>query len=427
MDLLILIALVLLNGVFAMSELAVVSSRKARLKMIADRGGSGATAALKLQEDPTPFLSTVQIGITLVGVASGAFGATALSDDLAPVVARTWPALAEEAGPIAFGLVIALTTYLSLVIGELVPKRIALTAPEAIASATAGPMTMLARVAHPLVWMLRVSTNGVLRIFGLHRQRPESVTEEEIRTLLAEGAASGAIADQEHTMMEGVMRLADRNVRSIMTPRPDIVWLDPDDPPDVTLATIATAGHSRYPVGRGDLDQILGVAQTKDLLVAAAQGRFDLAAAVRPVNFIPETLPVIRLLDSLQSSAVRMGLVVDEHGVVKGLVTVADMLGAIAGDSAFSVEDGLTPPTQREDGSWLIDGLTPLEDLRRLTGAGAGLEESADFSTVAGLVMHSLERVPEAGDKITLPGLTIEVLDMDGRRIDKVLVQVDAT
>lgn len=426
MEFLLLIVLILVNGVFAMSELAVVSSKKARLKTSADRGSRGAKVALRLQEDPSRFLSTVQIGITLVGIAAGAYGATALADDLAPWIAQNAPAVAADADAIAFGLVIVLTTYLSLVIGELVPKRLALAAPEAIATFIAPPMSLLAGAAFPLVWLLRASTDGVLRVFGLHNQRQESVTEEEIHTILEEGASTGVIDAEERTMMRGVMRLADRDVRSIMTPRPEVVWLDPDDKTEAVMQEIAASGHSRFPVARADLEHVVGIVQTKDLLVASAQeGKLDLESVARPATFVPETLPVMKFLESLQGNDVRMALVVDEHGVVQGIVTAADLLGAIAGASAFSAEDGLMPPVRREDGSWLIDGLPPLDDLQMLRGAAKLAEAANGFATAAGLVMHELQRMPQVGDAITYDGVTFEVIDMDGRRIDKLLVRIE--
>lgn len=425
MELLILLGLIVLNGVFAMSELAVVSSKKARLKAAADRGNGGAAAALKLQEDPSRFLSTVQIGITLVGVVAGAYGATALAGDLAPLIANAAPALAENADEIAFGVVIAMTTYLSIVVGELAPKRLALVAPEAIAGVVAAPMSLLAKFAYPVVWLLRASTDGLLKLLGLGGIKSEQVTEEEIHAILDEGATSGAIDDNERVMIRGVMRLADRSVRDIMTPRPEVVWIDGDDSPEDALREMAQSGHSRFPLARGDLEHVIGVVQAKDLLARKAEGLpLDLPGVARTATFVPETLSVMKLLDAIQGGGARMALVVDEHGVVQGIVTAADLLGAIAGAGAFSPEDALSPPTQREDGSWLIDGFTSVDDLEHSLAASGLRSPDGAYSTAAGLVMHLLQKLPELGDVTTVGKWRFEVVDMDGRRIDKVLVKL---
>ena len=408
-----------------MSEMALVSSRKARLQSHADRGNKGAKTALKLQADSADFLATVQIGITLVGVFAGAFGATAVADDLAALLLNLLPSLKNHAETISLALVVILTTYLSLVIGELVPKRIALAAPEPVAALVARPMHLLSLAAHPAVWFLRASTNIVLRMFGLDRIRQEAVTEEEIHSLLDEGASAGVIEPEEKTMMRGVMRLADRDLRSIMTPRRDLVWLDLDDPADVLMRKIAESGHSRLPIAKGGLDHIFGVVQTKDVLAHIAQGgEFDINAVIHPAVFVPETLPVMRLLDALRGSNVRMGLVVDERGALEGVVTAADVLGAIAGESAFSPEDRIASPVRRSDNSWLIDGMTSIDDLPSIIGRNLIFDADldGDFTTVGGLIMHALQRVPRVGDKIQLSGVTFEIVDMDARRIDKILV-----
>lgn len=423
MEFLILLALVALNGVFAMSELALVSSRKARLKARAQGGDAGARAALKLHEDPSSFLSTVQIGITLVGVISGAYGATALADDLAPAITRYAPQLADRADEIAFAVVIVLTTYLSLVVGELAPKRLALLAPEAIASAVARPMSLLSKAAFPAVWALRASTNGLLRLTGLSNTKTAGVTEEEIQSLIEEGAASGAIEADERVMMRGVMRLADRDVRSIMTPRPDVVWVDAEKPLEAQLEMMRGSGHSRFPLARGDLEQIVGIIQTKDLVGRGLDDPVDLAALARPATYVPESLSVLALLDALQKGDVRMAVIVDELGVVQGLVTPTDLLSAIAGARAYGPGDGVTQPVRREDGSWLIDGLTPLEDLAMLMGVSGFEAAEGDYATVAGLVLHTLQRLPNTGDEVRVNGVVFEVVDMDGRRVDKILVR----
>lgn len=425
MEILFLFILIGVNGLFAMSEMALVSSRKPRLQARADRGNRGAKTALKLQEDSAEFLATVQIGITLVGVFAGAFGATAIADDLAVVLLAVFPSVEDHAETIALALVVVLTTYLSLVIGELVPKRIALAAPEPVAALVARPMRLLSLAAHPAVWFLRVSTNVVLRILGLHRVKQVAVTEEEIHSMLDEGATAGVIEPEEKKMMRGVMRLADRDLRSIMTPRRDLVWLDLNDPADSLMRKVAESGHSRLPVARGDLDHILGVVQTKDILARIALGGgLDLNAVMHPPVFVPETLRVMRFLEALRGSNVRMGLVVDERGALEGIVTAADLLGAIAGETAFSPEDRTASPVRRADGSWLIDGMTSVDDLPAILGRTLIIDGDleGDFTTVGGLIMHALQRIASVGDRIERSGITFEVVDMDGRRIDKVLI-----
>ena len=422
MEIAVLFVLILLNGVFAMSELALVSSKEARLKARADAGDGGATAALKLREDPSRLLSAVQIGITLVGIVAGAYGATAIADDLAPHIAAALPKFAEQAQEAASAIVIVLTTYLSLIFGELVPKRVAMAAPETIASLAARPMGLIATLAYPAVALLRFSTEAVLAVIGLDRVKKEEVTGEEILHLVEEGASSGAIRREEQDMIEGVLDLPDRNLRSIMTPRPEVVWIDLEDPPIKIVETIAESGHSRFPVARGDVDEIVGVVQTKDLLTRFSKsGALEVEKAMRRPLYVPETLSVSRLFESFSGTEVRMAIVVDEHGGFVGVVTAADMLGAIAGAAAFSPADRLTPAVRREDGSWIIDGMTPIEDFERLLSV-SGFEDAAHYSTVAGLLMHKLQRIPAEGDSVTEGALRFEVIDMDRRRIDKVLV-----
>ncbi|HVY88771.1 MAG TPA: hemolysin family protein [Hyphomonadaceae bacterium] len=423
MDSLILILLLLLNGVFALAEMSIVSSRKPRLKAMADRGSRGARTALRLLEDPSQLLSTVQIGITAISVIAGAYGATSLSDDLAPWLATTFPAVSEYAKELSFGIVIFFTTLLSLMLGELIPKRIALSSPEPLAAVMAPLMAFIETIFRPVVWVLRTVTEGVIRLMGLHRTRQEEVTEEELQTLIVEGEKAGVIEEEEREMIEGVMRLGDRSVKAIMTPRTEMVWLDPDMPREEILREITASQHSRFPVAQGDADQIVGVVQAKDLLTHLAEtGNIDLKAVMHPPSFVPETMPVLKLLESMRGNPVRMVMVSDEYGAVLGIVTAADLLESIAGDSALAENEALTPPVQREDGSWLVDGMTPVDEFEQLVGV-RGLDEDEGYSTVAGLVMHLLRAVPNTGDKAERPPLTFEVVDMDGRRVDKVLVK----
>ncbi len=422
MEFLFLVLLILLNGVFALSEMAIVSSRKPRLKAMADRGNLGAKTALRLLEDPSKLLSTVQIGITAIGVIAGAYGATSLSDNFKPVVVSLLPGLERYAAGIAFGTVIVITTFLSLVLGELIPKRIALSAPEPLAALMAPAMSLIETMTSPLVWMLRTVTEGVVRVLGLHRTRQEDVTEEELQSLIVEGEKVGIIEEEEREMIEGVMRLGDRSVKAIMTPRTEMVWLDTEQTRAELLKEIKDSGHSRFPVGDGDADKIVGVVQTKELLAYLADtGSIDVKAVMHPPAFVPETMPVLKLLESMRGNPVRMVMVSDEYGAVLGLVTAADLLESIVGDSALSEDEGLTPPVQRDDGSWLVDGMTPVDEFEQLVGV-RGLHDEEGYSTVAGLVMHLLRTVPTTGDKAERHPLTFEVVDMDGRRVDKVLV-----
>lgn len=428
MDFAILFGLLLTNGLFAMAELALISSKPARLQARADEGDTGAAAALDLLKDPSRLLSAVQIGITLVGVFAGAFGAAAFSDDLAPLIAKALPQFAERADAAAFAIVVVAITFLSLVVGELVPKRIALAAPEAIASLAARPMQAVAFIAMPAVAILRLSTEGLVRLLGLSRVRRENVSEEEILHVVAEGASAGAIDAREREMIEGVLDLADRNVRSVMTPRHEVLTIDVDAPQADIAAAIAAGVHSRLPV-IGAAGDILGVIQTKDLLrQVAVGGAIDPVAAARKPVVVPETMRVARLLDALSHSEVRMAIVVNEHGDFEGVVTAADILGAIAGGAAFSPTDRPSAMTTRADGSWLVDGATPIEDFERVVGE-RGLVDAANYSTVAGLVIDSLQRMAAPGDRVSAGGLVFEVVDMDGRRIDTLLVtapEIDA-
>ncbi len=421
MELAILVFLILLNGVFAMSELAIVSAKKPRLKARAGAGDKGARAALKLIEDPSRMLSTVQIGITLIGIIAGAYGATAIADDLQPLIASNFPSVAAWSGDIAFGIVIAITTYLSLVLGELVPKRIAMTAPEAIAGLMAPPMAMLATISAPVVWTLKSSTNALLTVLGLNRTRQVDVTEEEIHSLIEDGHTAGLIETEERQMITGVMRLGDRTVRAIMTPRPDIVWLDPDRPAVENLRRIRASGHSRFPVASGSVDEVVGLIQTKELL-ANPNALQNLRAVMHPPVVVPEALSVLRLLDAMRDSPVRMVFVADEYGVIQGLVTAADLLEAIAGDGALSADEATAQPVLRDDGSWLVDGMMPIDEFERLVRV-PGLADEGSFDTVAGLVIHLMQKLPQAGDTADRYPLSFEVVDVDGRRIDKVIAR----
>lgn len=419
-ELLVLAVLILINGFFAMAELAIVSSRRVRLQEMAKAGKRGAAAALSLIDDPVGFLSTVQVGITLVGIVAGAYSAATFAGPFGEIL-KNIPAIAVYAEEIAFAVVVVAVTYFSLVIGELVPKRIALNHAETIAAAVAPLMRRLAKVGAPFVWFLRFSTHAVMALLRLKPAPESAVTEEEVKALIAEGASSGVFQPAERDLIEGVLRMGDRAVRSIMVPRTAVVWLDVEDTQEEIYAAIAESGHSRYPVARGDIEDVIGVAHTKDLLEQQRKtGTIDLIAAAREAPYVVDRMPVLRLLERFKSSSVHMAFVVDEHGSFEGIVTPTDILTTIAGDLPQSEEEAEPEAVQREDGSWLIDGLMAVDAAERTLGI-EGMAEEGDFNTVAGFVLHELGHLPVAGENFEWHGWRFEVVDLDGRRIDKIL------
>ncbi|MGI8853376.1 MAG: hemolysin family protein [Methyloceanibacter sp.] len=419
-ELLVLAVLILINGFFAMAELAIVSSRRVRLQEAAKAGKRGAAAALSLIDDPVGFLSTVQVGITLVGIVAGAYSAATFAGPFGEIL-KNIPAIAVYAEEIAFAVVVVAVTYFSLVIGELVPKRIALNHAETIAAAVAPLMRLLAKVGAPFVWFLRFSTHAVMALLRLKPAPESAVTEEEVKALIAEGASSGVFQPAERELIEGVLRMGDRAVRSIMVPRTAVVWLDVEDTQEEIYAAIAESGHSRYPVARGDIEDVIGVAHTKDLLEQQRKtGTIDLIAAAREAPYVVDRMPVLRLLERFKSSSVHMAFVVDEHGSFEGIVTPTDILTTIAGDLPQSEEEAEPEAVQREDGSWLIDGLMAVDAAERTLGI-EGMAEEGDFNTVAGFVLHELGHLPVAGENFEWHGWRFEVVDLDGRRIDKIL------
>ncbi|MFY8094096.1 MAG: hemolysin family protein [Niveispirillum sp.] len=413
--------LILLNGFFAMSEMAVVSARKIRLQQMADEGSRGARTALALQEDPSRFLSTVQIGITLIGVINGAVGGATLAERLAPFL-ETIPAVTGYGETLSIVIVVMVITYLSLIAGELVPKRIALNNAEAIASFAAPIMRSLSRATAPFVWLLGASTEAMLKLLRVPEKAEQMVTEEEVKSLIAEGTASGVFDPGEKRMIEGVMRLADRTVRSLMTPRPEVMWLDIDDEPDNIKREIREAGHSRFPVCRGDFDDVIGVVHTKDLLNRLLQGgSFDLRADVRDALVVHDGTEVMRLLDLFKQSGEQLAIVVDEYGTVEGIATMTDVLEGIAGELP---DDGGEDSdiVRRADGSLLIDGMMAVEEVEAHLGLKSLRDEDSGYHTLAGFLLFKLGRIPTAGEYADHDGYRFEVVDMDGRRIDKVLV-----
>lgn len=423
LEVLLIFLLLLANGFFAMAEIAVVSVRKARLQQPAEEGDQRAQAALRLAQDPDEFLSTVQIGITLIGTLAGAFGGATLSGHLAVIIARV-PALAPYAQGIAFALIVVAITYLSLIIGELAPKRLGLNNPERIAMTVARPMRVLARAFSPLVRLLTSSTDLLLRIFNVRPSTEPAVTEEEIKVMIAQGAEAGVLSEAESEVVQSIFRLADRSVGSLMTPRREIAWLEVDSTPERLVATIATYSHSRYPVCQGGLDNILGIVEAQRLLVCrVTHARPDLQAILQLPLFVPETLPAVLLLEKFHEAGQHMALVVDEYGGIQGLVTLHDVLNAAVGDITGQLTEETPRAVQREDGSWLFDGMLPIDDLRSVIDLDdLPGEIEGTFETLGGFVMMHLGRIPEVSDHFEWAGLRFEVLDMDGRRVDKVLV-----
>lgn len=420
-DILIVVVLVLLNGFFAMSELAIVSSRRARLETMAATGNRGAARALKLIEDPTGFLSTVQVGITLIGIFAGAYSGTVLSAPLAEAL-RGLPVVGgARAQPVALGLVVVATTYLSLIVGELVPKRLALQNAEGIAAFVSGPMSLLARVGRPVVWFLRLSTETVLRLIGRHGATAATVTEEEVRAMIAEGTDAGVFHEAERKMLEGVIRFADRPVRSIMEPRPEIVWLPADEPLERVLDRIAASGHSRFPLVGEGLEDVIGIVQVKDILALVRRGGTDLREVARPPLYVSDGMPALRLIETFRAEAAQMALVVDEYGALEGLVTPTDILTSIAGELPQEGAADTPDIVMRTDGSWLVDGSLGID--RAAEVLGFATPPQGDYVTVAGLVLDALGHLPEEGECADACGWRFEVADMDGRRIDKLIAR----
>lgn len=423
LEVLIIIGLTLINGVFAMSEIAVVSSRKPRLKTMAEEGNHRAAVALALAEDPNRFLSTVQVGITLVGVGSGAFGAASLAGPLSQGLDRLGlPAAISY--PVSFGVLIVLITYLSLVVGELVPKRVGLNNPEGIAMTVAGTMSRISFVATPLVKLLTFSTEGLLRLIGARKSDEPPISEEEINSLLQQGADAGVFEPSEQAIVENLFWLGDQHVSSIMTPRRDIGWLEVGSDMSTLKAHLDAYSYSRILVCRDNLDQILGMVHTRDLLKRCMEGEpIDLSSVSRKPLFVPETLPVLKLLEQYRESGTHVAVVVNEYGNVEGLVTLNDVLEGLVGD--LPEPDELSSPyiNLRDDGSYLLDGLLEIDELKELLDIKTlPREDESDFRTLGGFIISHMDRIPNASDKFDFDRWCFEVVDMDGSRVDKLLV-----
>ena len=422
-EIVVIILLIVANGLFAMSELAIVAARKSRLQDWAENGNARAKSALELAENPNQFFSTVQIGITLVGILAGAFGGRTLASELSAYLSEI-PAIQPYSTTIALGTVVICITYLSVVLGELVPKRIALRHAERIATLMAGPMRLLSALSSPVVRLLTASTDAIFRLIGSPPSQEPPVTEEEIRRLIEQGTAAGVFEESEQDMIEAVIELGDKSARALMTPRTQIVWLDQSDPVEEIRRRISESGHSRFPVGRGSLDNLVGVTQAKDLLSSALQGKpIDLSSSLQPPVLVPRTLTALQVLDYIKRSGSHLVLVVDEYGGIEGLLTHHDVLEAIAGDMPFG-ETGTAPKAvQRADGSWLVDGMIPVDEFKEIFHLDSLPGEKQDaYQTLGGFIFTRMGRVPSVSESFEWNHLRFEIVDMDGKRIDKVLV-----
>ncbi|MBN1438340.1 MAG: HlyC/CorC family transporter [Anaerolineales bacterium] len=423
LEIIILLLLILLNGLFSMSEFAVVSARKSRLQPLAENGNENARTALELAKHPDRFLATIQIGITLVGTLAGAIGGATIARQVAAWMAGL-PLLSPYAEAISVTLVVLAITFLTLVLGELVPKQLALHSSERLAMAVAEPMRKISRVASPLVRVLAGSSNFIVRMLGIRPSKEPPVTEDEIRVLIEQGTQAGVFEEAEQEMVEGVFRLGGQRVGSLMTPRPDVDWIDLDESPGVIHDQILNSHRSRFPVAQGDLDGVLGILRVKDLLVRNFScDPQDIRKLLRPPLFIPENAEALQALEEFKENRERFAVVTDEFGGVAGVISSTDILEAIVGDLPLKGEAVEPEVLHREDGSWLLGGalsIGEMEDhleLERLLD-----EEEVTFQTLGGFMMARLGEVPRAGDRFDWGGYRFEVLDMDGRRVDKVLV-----
>ena len=417
----IVLLLIILNGVFAMAEIGLVSARKARLVPLAEAGNSGAQAALELKADPSRLLSTVQIGVTLIAVLSGTFGQATLGERLERSLSGYAGPIAQYAHVISMAVVVIGISYFSLILGELVPKRIALLHPERIAAVLARLMRAIARAGAPIEWFLSTSTNFVLRLIPMRSPGAAPVTDEEISFMLREGAATGHIPEAETAIVEMALRLGDRRASTVMTPRTQVEWLDLDDTEEENRRKIRESAYSRFPVIQGGSQQVVGIVQAKDLLAEClGERKFDIRAATRPPLYLPNTLSVLRVLEVFKTSGEPMALIVDEYGDLEGLVTPSDILETLVGDIPGSPEADQRI-VRRDDGTWLVEGMVGLDELKQVLGISRLPGEDPDFHTLGGYLMARLNRVPIEADRITAGEWRFEVVKMDGRRVDRVL------
>jgi putative hemolysin len=420
LELAIVVGLVFLNGFFALAEMAVVSSRRIRLQQMAESGDRGAARALALAEDPGRFLSSVQVGITLIGTLSGAFGGATLGMRLGPVLDQI-PLIHPYGERVAFLVVVFFITALSVIVGELVPKRTALSNPEPIAARVARPLEFVAMLGRPFVWLFERSTAAILAVMGVRDRAGVDVTEEEVKFAIAEGTQAGVIDEVEEEMIHGVLKLADRSVASIMTPRPDVYWVDLDDEPETIARDIAECPYSRIVVARdGDMSHPLGVVQKKDLLADLMEGRgIQIEKHLLEPTHVPETMPALRMLQIFRTVPLHVAFVIDEYGDFLGLVTLTDLMESIAGELPEEHRDTPQELVKREDGTWLVDGRASIDEVTETLGLRS--EHNGDFHTAAGLALEKLARIPEEGESFEVDGWRVEVIDMDGNRIDKLL------
>jgi putative hemolysin len=423
LEILIILVLVVANGLFSGAEIAIVSARRHRLQQLAEKGRRSARVALRLADSPNEFLSTVQIGITLIGILSGAVGGATVARQLTPLLAQV-PLLAPYSDALGFGLVVAAITFLTVVIGELVPKRLALANPEQLACTMAPSMRWLSRISAPVVHLLSQSTDALLRLLGVSTSSEPDITEDEIKAMIRQGADSGVFEEVEHDMVQRVLRLGDRTIKTLMTPRTDICWLDVEEPLEDSLQEVLESTHSRFPVGRGSLDECLGVVRVRNLLSAKISGQpINLEELMQPPLFVAESTRALSVLEQFKRSGIHIALVTDEFGGVEGLVTLNDLMEGIVGDLP-SVDDEEEPlVVTRDDGSWLVDGGLDLDAFTELIDHDIfGIDQEGRYHTLAGFVMHVLERIPREADHFEWQGYRFEVIDMDGKRVDKLLV-----
>jgi putative hemolysin len=423
LEILIILVLILINGFFSMSEIALVSSRKVRLEQRAEEGDKGAAAALELTNSTNRLLSSVQIGITLVGMFTGALGGATLAEQFSKLFVNI-PWLAPYAGVVSLIIVVLLTTYLSLVLGELIPKRLGMNNPEKIASRVAGVMNFISKISSPVVHLLTASTDLGIKLLGVSASEEPPITEEEIKGLMEEGTQVGVFEETEQNMIEGVFRLNDRMINAIMTPRTEIEWLDLEDPAQLLLDQVMRSSHSRFPVADGSLDEVIGILNAKDLLEQhITNQKFDIPALLQKPLLVPENTPASRVLELVRESGLHEALVIDEYGGLLGMVTLFDVLESIVGELPAQDEGSEPEIVRREDGSYLLDGLLPVDELKDLFDLNElPDEDKIGFQTLGGFVMNQLGRIPSSGQKFQYQNLAFEVMDMDSRRVDKVLV-----
>lgn len=427
MDILIILGLILVNGLFAMSEIAVVSSKRIRLQKLAENGSRGAQAALELSDSPSRFLSTIQVGITLIGIFNGAFGEASLVAQLSPKI-EGLPVIGNFAREIALGIVVVGITFSSLILGELLPKRIAMQYPETVASLIAAPMQWLSRAMGPFVKILTITTEALMRLLGLHQAKSNAVTEEEITGMLQEGTKAGLFEKTEHDIVSRALRLDDQRLAALMTPRMDIDFIDIEESLEHNLAKIAASPYSRFPVCKGDLSNVIGIVHGGHLFDHAINEKslmkVDIAAAVKPPLYIPVALSAMQLLEAFKKNRAELALVINEYGEIEGIVTLSDVLGALVGDVVAVDNQEDADCIQREDGSWLIDGGISFDRFREVLETDVKFPEEAagSYHTLAGFVLTHFGYIPRASEYFEWEGFRIEVVDMDKNRIDRLLV-----